>query len=110
MKLETSITRTLRLGLIAIAALGFSIGLASGRISLARAQSDEASTPARARTMRQMRRRMRSTRRPSSAISSRATAPRRIRSTRPTRPSHRREPTRMPPTRPRNGEARIKPR
>ncbi|MGD1027186.1 hypothetical protein [Candidatus Binatus soli] len=42
MRLETGATRTLRFGLVAIAALAFSIGLALGHISPARAQDDDA--------------------------------------------------------------------
>ena len=41
MRLETSTTRRLRFGLVAIAALAFSIGLASVKMSAARAQSDD---------------------------------------------------------------------
>ena len=42
MRLETSITRTIRFELVAIAALAFAIGLALGNMSPARAQSDNA--------------------------------------------------------------------
>ena len=46
MKSETSITRSLNFGLVAIAALVLSIGLASGNLSDARAQSDDAAADA----------------------------------------------------------------
>ncbi len=42
MRLETSTKRRLRFGLLAIAALAFSIGLALGNISRARADGDDA--------------------------------------------------------------------
>ena len=42
MRLETTTTRTLRFGLVAIAALAFSVGLALGNKSPAWAQNDDA--------------------------------------------------------------------
>ena len=118
MRLETSTTRSLRFGRVTIAALAFSIGLALGNISPARADGDEAAqngaidsdqdaqagpTPPSRRTMRRTRHKKLSTQRRSSAISSRATARRRIRLMRPIRRLHRRGSPRMPTTKQRKG-------